>query len=364
MKNIYKIILILLIPILLNAQTRVANLDLEADERGKPELVVCSQNLNNYGQLKDVSIRVGLSKQELADKEVALVQRFNKAKCDVIAVQEILAKDEILAETVLTKLAKAYQKISLRPYEVKVGASNDPKLRNGYIVAKNRARIINSVSYVNVELPKISQNQKQRYFSRGPLELQLEVFPKDEAVLKTVTLVNFHFKSKSGQGGYDPTGLEYEPYRMEMSEALRRIIKSRHAQSLNSNETILVVLGDRNSHFDSASARILEGKLKLSDFQDVAACRLSKRGVPLCKTNTSKPNTLTSVLTTNSMIRNFPGTIRYKDTVSWIDDILLPTSSLPYAWDSSLQEGSYKSGVVYEPKVASDHALIWVELNW
>ena len=57
--------------------------------------VICSQNLANYGELLDIQDRVkSFTLKKLRTKEEALVQRFLAAKCDVIAVQEILAKDK------------------------------------------------------------------------------------------------------------------------------------------------------------------------------------------------------------------------------------------------------------------------------
>lgn len=345
-------------------QIRTPDLTVLDDPRGPEELRLCSLNLNNFGSYKDVKLRTGMTPEDFADKESALVTRIFRAKCDVVALQEVLGKTEILAQEGLAGLVEKLRRATNRIYDVHVGPSNDSRARVGYLVATDRARVVDRVSYAKVELPKIDPKQRVRLFARGPLELQLLVYPREESYAKKVTLVNFHFKSKSTRGGSDPAGLEFEPYRMEMSEALRRILEVRHAESLKNGEALLVLLGDRNSHWDSASARILEGILELSNFQKEGACRLNSRGVPLCKPGTAKPQQLFSVLTTNPRTRGLPGTIRYKGVYSWIDDILLPTESLPFAWEDSQSEGSYESGVEYEPEHATDHALVWVGLNW
>ena len=329
----------------------------EIDNRGKPELVVCTQNLQNYGC-------VNCRSREVGGKEVALVKRFLSAGCDVIAVQELLGKTEEEAKQNLMFLGRALAARSGRSYEAVVGESNDSRIRQGYLVALDRAEVVNKVSYAKAELPKIAENQKQRFFSRGPLELQVRVLAFDDSQPKLVTLVNFHFKSQSTKGGSDPSGLQFEPYRMEMAEALRRIVSARHKQSLGSGETVLVLLGDRNSHFDTASARIMEGALFLSDFQGTAACRLSKRGLPLCLGGTARRQRYFSVLTGDPQAKRLPGTIRYGDVFSWFDDIVLPAESLPFAWQHYAKAGDYSSGVIYEPKTASDHALVWLRLNW
>jgi hypothetical protein len=73
---------------------------------------------------------------------------------------------------------------------------------------------------------------------------------------------------------------------------------------------------------------------------------------------------LFSVLTSNPATKGLPGTFTFKDEYSWLDDILLPAESLPFAWETAVSEGRYSSGVMYTPKDASDHALVWVKLNW
>jgi predicted extracellular nuclease len=223
--------------------------------------------------------------------------------------------------------------------------------------------VVNIASYDRVELPKLSPNQKPRLFSRGPLELQIIARARETGTPKAITLVNFHMKSQRG-GKDDPAALEWETYRMEMAEGLRRIVERRHKQSFASAQSSLILLGDRNSNFDVASARIIEGVVTLESFRVDGACRLSKRGVPLCKTATLLPQRLFSVLTTNPRTKSLPGTYLYQGEYSWLDDILVPAESLPLVWRTDVSENDYESGVVYTPDTASDHALVFVRLNW
>jgi hypothetical protein len=195
------------------------------------------------------------------------------------------------------------------------------------------------------------------------MELQISVPSRKANELKTISLVNFHFKSKRGAAS-DPTGLEWETYRMEMAEALRRIIDARHKQSFASSDSLLLVMGDRNGNYDVASARILEGSLALQSFRKDGGCRLSKRGVPICKTGVSLPQRLFSVFVQNERVHSLPGTFSYEGEYSWLDDILMPAESLSFAWKTAFSEGEYDSGVIYTPKDASDHALVYVKLNW
>ena len=334
------------------------------DPRGAPDLVVCSQNLKLFGTyavMKARSPGYKLSQYELKVEE--LVTRFRREQCDVIAVQEVMGKSEAEGKAALSELIRVLRRDTGRIYESRIAPPADGAMTTGFLVAKDRAEILQAFSYARVELPRISKKQKPRIFSRTPLEIQLAVTSREGEIRKTVSVVNFHFKSKRGGEG-DPTGLEWETYRMEMSEALRRILEARHENSFASGESVLVVLGDRNSNFDVASARILEGSLTLGSFMAGGPCRLSKRGVPLCKVDSELPRKLFSVITSNKEAMPQSGTFSYKGEYSWLDDILMPAESLRYAWSTAYSEGSYNAGALYTPKDASDHAMVYVKLNW
>ena len=347
-----------------SAQLRVPPGGEGGDPRGPSDVTICTQNLENYGSFEDSARRkVGLTFEGYRIKEAALAERFRKAGCDVIAVQEVVGKSESVALKALERLAGEMRRRSGRVFEARVAPSNDPSLRNGYLVARDRAEIVNTVAYHRVELPKTSLRQKQRFFSRGPFELQLQVKPRGGGGAKNVVLVTFHFKSQGGRTA-DPAGLQWETYRMEMAEALRRIVETRHATSFGSGESLLVLLGDRNSNFDMASARILEGTITLKDFQGSGVCRLSKRGVPLCAAGTFAPQRLFSVLTTDPQTRLGTGTYTKKGMYSWLDEISVPAETLRFAWSRFDSEGDYDSGVIAQPPQASDHALAYVRLNW
>jgi len=334
------------------------------DPRGVPDLVICSQNLKLFGTFDTMSRgNPGFTRQKYEAKVEDLVARFVSAKCDVVAVQEVIGKTPLDGEAALNNLADRWRSRTNRFFKVMTAPPSEGSMINGFIVALDRATVLQSLQYGRVQLPKIWSRQKPRLFSRPPFEVQLSVKSRDSDVTKTLSIVNFHFKSKRG-GQDDPTGLEWETYRMEMSEGLRRVLEMRHKDSFASGDSILVVLGDRNSNFDVASARILEGSLSLASFGEKGPCRLSKRGVPLCMAESESPRRLFSVLTSNARVASYPGTFNYKGEYSWLDEIALPAESLRYAWQSAFSEGEYSSGVVYEPPGASDHAMVYVKLNW
>jgi len=334
------------------------------DPRGAADLVVCSQNLKLFG-IYDAMSRNNptYTRQKYSQKVDDLVSRFLAAKCDVVAVQEVIGKTQADGEAALNQLASRWRERSNRFFKVMTAPPSEGSMTNGFIVALDRVTVEQALPYGRVQLPKIWSRQKPRLFSRPPYELQLSVKARDSQLAKAISIVNFHFKSKRG-GQDDPTGLEWETYRMEMSEGLRRVLEMRHKDAFASGESILVALGDRNSNFDVASARILEGSLSLSSFGEKGPCRLSKRGVPLCVAESELPRRLFSVLTSNAASTTYPGTYLYKGEYSWLDDIIMPAESLRYAWQTAFSEGVYGSGLIATPEEASDHALVYVALNW
>lgn len=355
------LLFLLLVPHYAAAQSRS---DLEShaiDPRGEPELTICSQNLKLYSgppeKLK------GAADEAYRNKEAALLGRFVEAKCDVIAVQEIQVREPGKAEGALKALATALLRRTGRSFDTRVGDTNDNTLRVGFLVAKDRAEIVNTITYRKVLLPPIDDNQKPRQFSRAPLELQLQVKGKGAAPSKTIGLINMHFKSKSGSQA-DPAGAQWETARMEMAEGLRRIVEDRYKDSISTGDIPVIVLGDRNAEAERASAKILEGALLLQDFKGKALCRLSKGGSPLCQAGAQKPQLLFSVLNSDPQMKQVPGTYIYKKVYSWLDDILMPASSLGLARVQSDVEGDYDVGVISQFKNASDHALVYVRLNW
>lgn len=342
-------------------QSRTVLSDPERDPRGPVDVTVCSQNLFNFGNLKNAKKRIkGLTGEKLREKREALAKRFLKADCDIIAFQEALGKAGKGLEEGMDQLVATLKKVTGRSFKYILGDGEDRYMHVGYLYSDAKISLVEYSSFRKIELPKLIEEDRPQLFSRAPLEA---TFTLNDGENKSITLINIHFKSKS-KGDLDPAQLDWETTRMQMSEVVRRVLANKHKKSLIDGEPILMVLGDRNSHFDSASALILEGRLALKDFKQEGACRLSKSGVPLCEAGTGKAQLLFSVLTRDPQVRQLEGTHRFKKSYSWLDDILLPSASLRYAIENPAREGDFSSGVVFEPKGASDHALVWVKLNW
>jgi endonuclease/exonuclease/phosphatase family metal-dependent hydrolase len=342
------------------AQSRGVLSSVPLDARGAHEVTICSQNLHNYGIFKDVKRQVdGMNQAKLRKQTLALAARFEKAQCDIIAFQELLGKPGMGLEKGLNQLQKELQKDG-RKYDFVYGDGEDKYTRVGYLYATNVASEVKRTSYRRVELPRFVPEDRPQSFGRAPLEVEFLIKGDKQ---KRITLVNIHFKSQAGSQG-DPAQLDWETVRIQMAEAVRRVLNAKVKQNALQPFPIIIVLGDRNSHFNSASALVLQGRLNLKDFEHKGPCRLSSKAVPLCKGQPGRAQQFTSVLTTDPQTKLVPGTHYFKNEASWLDDILLSSNALKYAWSKAAREGDYDSGVIMDPKEASDHALTYVRLNW
>jgi hypothetical protein len=352
------------LPIAISAQIRVANYDTEVDPRGQPEITLCSQNLENYGALRDVQRRdPGMTPQDMINKEADLVKRFIDVGCDVIAVQEVLGRSQDIAFVALEHLANILRQRTNRFFAAVVGDGDDSLSRTGFLYARDKFTLLNKVIFTKVELPRITPEDKPDFFSRAPFEIQLATKPSVHSDRKVLNVINIHFKSKRA-GQDDPAALDFETTRMSMAEAVRRIALSRHRRTVSLGESLLVIMGDRNSNRLSASARILEGGLRLADFLEKENCRLSQSGFPLCKAGANGPQDFFSVLLSDPGTSSQSGTYKYNGKHYWIDDILMPQSNLAYAFEKYDLPGDYDAGVIFSHPNASDHGMVWTKLNW
>lgn len=344
------------------ADNRVSDFMVDPDPRGAPDLTICTQNFENYGLLPDVKKREpGMDQDGYSTKQQALISRFITARCDIIAAQEILGTKED-AYQALISLRDQMRGRWNRFFNVVNGDGEDGS-RCAFLYAIDKVELLNSVTYKGVELPRLAPEDAARSFPRAPLELQVRTIAGVGSSPKTVNLITFHFKSKRG-GWKDPAELEYETSRMAMSEAIRRIVLARHRETLSSGEAPLLLLGDRNSDADSASARILEGSIRLANFMKDKQCRIGARGVPLCLPTARGKQDFFSVLTQDPETKALEGSYTYQNEKIWLDEILMSAASLHYARTKLENSGNYHSGLVEEPKEASDHALAYVRLNW
>ena len=326
------------------------------------KITICSQNLENFGLLDDMRKRNRkITLEKRIEKIQAIVDRILLVNCDLIALQEVLGKKERTAQRALEDIAALLQERTGEKFLIFTGPSNDSFSRLAYLLRRNIGEMIDLRSYKMLQLPQLSSRQRPRRFSRGPLELRIA----QSGSGREITLINFHLKSKAF-AYYDGTKLSWESYRMEQAEMLRKIALAHLSEQRNSEvDNTLILLGDRNSHFDAASAKVLDGRLELADFQTLGSCSVSKKGISLCPSGIERLPSLIGVISANVTLPSDTGTFLYKNQYRWIDEIYLLRSDLELVETYTDRRNNYyfKKGVTHKYQEASDHGLLWVTLQ-
>lgn len=231
---------------------------------------ICTQNLFRYGD------RSKGGEARKARQRADLIERFQRADCDVVAVQEVYGETPSQANATLAELADAWSASSGEKVKALTGDSIDPYIRSGFLV-RGRERILSSRSFGDEPLPRLQPLGPVGRFLRAPVLLVVE-HPEMDGQPRRFAILNIHLKSKS-YSFKDPTGTSFETVRMEMAEGVRNIVR-RELKAL-SRDTTFVLVGDRNSDLDSATAELLDGERVLSDFTG-GHCRLDSENEPQC----------------------------------------------------------------------------------
>ena len=314
-----------------------------ADSRGTPELKVCSQNLNNLG------VRSKRSKKKIKH----LVKRIVDAGCDVVAVQEVGGANKKAALRTLRGLGGAISEATGRSFQAFVGDTMDERIRNGFLVSKEAGLVVSSKSFAKGNVPKLTPWGPSRYYARGPYLIHLRVPGQGKSVTRDVLLLSIHLKSKANSWK-DPTQTSFETLRMEMAEGVRQLAEKELRRV--GEESVFVVLGDRNSEEHSASTDVLSGRRELSDFRRWGTCRLDQSLKAECSKESRKTGFVPLLELTGVKSYRYRGEMFLYDEIFVSEDdrwmFIAPKTGLPQVGT----EGVFSRG--------SDHKLIWATVNW
>ncbi len=331
-----------------------------------PEIVICSQNLQNFGaqdnrpnfSRSSQNSKRSKGKKSSAGQKKFLVDRFIEGRCDVIATQEVGGESEKESLAHLNRLAKALSEQTGGTFLTYVGESRDSRIRNGFIVRESVGVVENVKSFARINLPKLQPLGPNRHFARGPLELVLVATDPATNRKRRFLIMTDHLKSKV-DGYKDPTQTQFESSRMEMAQALREIVQSELKRF--GPGTVGVILGDFNSQRDSASAEILEGRLELKDFFPPRPCRVTESLRPDCGRSPARSPAFIGLFEEQSRITNKTlGSYRYKNQLELIDEILLSATDLPLAQDAA----GLRVQIIGTFGKGSDHKLLAAGLRW
>ena len=316
------------------------------------EARICTQNLFNFGKFEAVQKRLKKSKSQLELQELALAKRIIDARCELVAVQEVISRTPKEAEETLQILSDRIFKLTKKRFGVISGKSNDPLAKLGYLYRKDLFKINFSKSYSYYLLPHITKHDKNRYFSRGPLRIDIDYLPSNTKL----SIFTFHFKSVASYHSYDSSGYRYEYDRIQMAQGLFDIASE---VSRSRPDNIIVLLGDRNSSGDSASGQVLSGEINLNYFTQ-KVCQLSESSMAYCPKSAIEKSTFFSLINKDPDVA-----LRQKMTMkkySFIDDLLISTKDLDYAREKN-KNNDYQVDFIKPDLKASDHPLFFVDLE-
>ena len=321
--------------------------DASADD-GVPALRICTQNLNRFGAKQGRKSNKGTDKQK-----DFLVERMAAARCVIIALQEVWGETKGQAEKTMGLLASGLRQRTGKTFEAYLGETLDKEIRNGFLVAHDAGRVSEVRQYLRNPLPRLQTLGPAGNYMRGPLGILVELQPP--SVRSHLFVVTMHFKSKAGSWK-DPSNTQFEALRMEMAAGLLRDV-GRDLQKMPP-ETVLVVLGDTNSDYDSAAIDVLEGERSIDDFSIERRCTLNSKLQSVCSNAQNQPQ-LVRLFEPYADGRTFRGSYKFGKRWLLLDNVFVRPDDIHLFKRS---DGSLASGLEGRIYKGSDHKLVWAEI--
>ncbi len=104
-------------------------LEAQDSSRTAPMATICSQNVYRYGDEKS-----SRNEEKKARQLQYLVSRFKRARCDVIALQEVPGEEEEISKAILDEISEELFRRTSKRFTPVIGRSNDRFIRNAFLV--------------------------------------------------------------------------------------------------------------------------------------------------------------------------------------------------------------------------------------
>lgn len=237
------------------------------DRRGEKELRLCSVDFNGYGNFTDV-------KKILRDKAPAsvgkrgreLLEAIVQARCDLVAAQGLIGQGIGRLEAAVDVFAKKLSKRTKNDWRYLVGGAQSKNGFEGFLYRVQLITVMEMVTHDDKILPETAIAQIET-FPRPPLQLSIRVRGKGKSEPRVLEIFNVNFSG-------NPEGDLQESGRMILAEGVRQIVDFLQGVAARTEKSIFIVVGQRVSGRRSPTARILEGTLRLSDFNEGGKCSL------------------------------------------------------------------------------------------
>jgi hypothetical protein len=355
------------------------NRPVDADPRGAPEIRLCTLDMAYYGGLKDYRRILKAEKLPLREKtERSALRALTKAQCDIVALQSILGTDDKNIDSAMRIFTKKLKKASGAEYDVLLSPANREIVRSGFLVKKGAGDVVRTQYFRNLSFTQFGIFTAKE-FTRMPFELVLKVHGKDGAADKELLLLTFDFRNT-----FVMAEKEREKLRLQMADALRKIVHTELKNFPDDVQPIVVLLGDRRAPKYAPSVQLLEGRLRLVDFAQSGKCTLTEDQKASCA---SPPKHFKEFFGLSSeglsaepvrrqqeidgvkkqvLVYPDPKVLRRQTLKIWnyTTDIYLRSQDLDLASSSIYRQGRYAAGTIPVQSGLAQSPLVWAELNW
>ncbi len=301
--------------------------------------------------------------QRLRGKRRSIISSIDAAGCDVVAVQGIVGSDIGSSQEVLADLAKELSEASSTTWRSYVGLSNNKNANNGVLVGNPDFEMLKIKSYNDMLLP-VEEGFRLKNFSRDPFQIDLKIPGKGGSPDRKLSLVTFQF-----QDSLKPRGSQPEKKLMQMAEGLRQLASNIPSEAQAEDQPIVIVAGDFSKPRTGASARILEGTMRLADFNESGTCKIEGDEKVTCDPKPLHPKMLFGLLSDSLDL----GESRAKKgaklralfaALDRREEIYMTPPDLHLAWRDHKLPGFYNTGSERIKNGLKSAPLVWVELNW
>lgn len=262
------------------------------DPRGNPEITVCSINANNYGTKdiwKSTFRRSDIPKRTVMRRTI--IKAIREAGCDLIAVQNILGKDDADALQSSQEIL-GYKTEERAGWKTILGAVNREVSRNA-ILYRDKLKLVATEKFTGSRLTSFGSFRLDQ-LGVPPLRAVFEVRRAGSDETRNVSVTSFTLKNS-----VNFSSDETEVRRIQLAEFIRTQTASiKRAES--EAETIVILAGNRAGSADSVGTQILEGRYKLADFLSDGACSFNADGTISCLREKMRPKELFGVVGSSS----------------------------------------------------------------
>jgi hypothetical protein len=239
-------------------------------------------------------------------------------------------------------------------FKIVLAESNDSWNRNAILYDSSLYELIHEKSWNRQSLPKADVRAVPWSHTRGPLSVILRYRNKP---YNELLVVNYHLKSKAS-GWKDPAGTMFEFQRMLAAGGIREIINSE--KNRLSENSLTVLLGDRNANSSGAASEVLSGRLVVRDFSSEGKCRISQEGTALCPPDIFRnPDMIPLLQDKSSKGGTQLATYRLGRRLEILDEIYISREDFENQADI---QGEIDAGTAGEFMKGSDHLLSYVRL--